>query len=556
MRISRLAVASCVLLGCAHTTKPLTTADAQNKMLPPLALDVNHYRDYLQTISGDDFLGRGPGTAGEKRTVEYLVAQLKEMGLKPGFGDRYTQAVPMLELTGTAPIPLRVSFKDQVLNFKYGDDVVTASRMPQAKIAVNMSDIVFVGYGVNAPEMNWNDYAGIDVKGKTVITLINDPGFQVGDEKLFNGKAMTYYGRWTYKFEECARQGAAACLIVHDDAGAAYGWDVVKNSWSGPQHDLPLAADETAPVKIQGWISGPAAQKIFSKAGWDLPQMYKDASRPGFKAMNFPARADLQIDNIVRRTDSHNVMAVLPGTSAADEAVIYTGHWDHLGQSFNAPGDRIFNGAVDNGTGVAGLLELARAHVAAGPRARSVGFLFFTLEESGLLGSRYYAANPSVPLKQIVATINMDAMPILPPTNDMVVIGYGNSELEDILREILRKQGRTLQPEATPENGYYFRSDHFNMAKVGVPSLYAKTGIDVIGKGAEFGKAAALDYAQNRYHKPSDQFDPSWDLSGTVHDLGILGAVGDQLANSAAWPNWYAGNAFKAARDAMRKESP
>lgn len=518
-------------------------------------IDLASYTRYLKEISDDHLEGRGPGTAGEKRTVAYLTAQMQAIGLEPGNQGQWTQAVPMVEIKGEVRQPLTFTAGEQRVELSYGTDFVAASRHLDPETALADKEMVFAGFGVVAPEYQWNDYAGLDVKDKVVVVLINDPGFASGDPDLFKGKAMTYYGRWTYKFEEAARQGAAGVLIVHDTAGASYGWDVVKNSWGGPEYDLPAGSGGVPPVKIQGWISGEAADRLFALSGLEQAALRTAADQPGFKPVPLVSRASVAIANQVRHTESPNVIGVIRGSERPDEWLIYTAHWDHLGKSFGLP-DGIFNGAIDNATGVAGVLEIARAMKTGPAPKRSVAFLLVTLEESGLLGSRYYAENPLYPLKDTVAAINMDAMHVIGPTRDMTVIGYGNSELEDLLKAQLDARQRVMKPESTPENGFYFRSDHFNFAKVGVPALYPKTGIDHVEKGEAHGQAIITAYNTGSYHKPSDEFDPNWDLSGMIQDLDVIKAVGDTIANGEQWPNWYAGSEFRAKRDAQRPPTP
>ncbi|MET0654529.1 MAG: M28 family metallopeptidase, partial [Pseudoxanthomonas sp.] len=425
------------------------------------------------------------------------------------------------------------------------------------EVKVTASDLVFVGYGVDAPEQKWNDYAGIDVKGKTVVMFVNDPGFHAKDESLFEGKRMTYYGRWTYKFEEAARKGAAAALIIHDTEGASYGWDVVKNSWSGTQYDLRAADDPAPRVPLQGWITGDQAKTLFADAGLDLDKLRADANKRGFKPVPLPARMSVDLKSTSTEKQSRNVIGILPGSEKPDEAVVYMAHWDHLGKHADEPGDNIYNGAVDNATGVAGILEIAEQFAKVGKPKRSVVFLAVTLEESGLLGSKYYVAHPAVPLDKTVAVINLDAMGVAGKTRDMTVVGMGSSELEDILKPIAEKQGRTLHSESRPEAGGYFRSDHFNFAKAGVPALYVDAGDDLVDGGKAAGDAAAKDYNDNRYHKPGDQYDAAtWKLDGTMDELSAVYDVGLEIANGDRWPNWYSGNPFKSARDAMLKAKP
>ena len=509
----------------------------------------------VQTLSSDAFGGRAPGSAGEQMTVDFLEAEFRRLGLQPGNNGSFVQNVPMVETTAAADTVLNIA-GPRAHALKFGTDMVLGTRTGRADITVKNSDLVFVGYGVNAPEQGWNDSAGVDVKGKTVVILVNDPGFHQQDAQLFDGKRMTYYGRWTYKYEEAARQGAAGALIIHDTAGASYGWDVVRNSWSGAQFDLQAADDPEPRLPVQGWITGEVARELMRDSGLDLDAMYKRAGTRGFKAVPLKSKASTNLRSTTRTATSRNVIATLPGATRPAETVVYMAHWDHLGDKGHAGEaaagpDAIYNGAVDNATGVAGILEIAEAF-ARGPRPqRSVTFLAVTLEESGLLGSKYYVAKPVIALRDTVGVINLDAMSVLGRARDMIVVGDGSSELEDILKPILATQGRVMVAEPTPEAGYYFRSDHFNFAKAGVPALYAKGGDDLIDGGAAAGAAKQLDYRANRYHKPSDQFDPAWPLDGVVQDLEVLYGVGASLANSDARPRWYPTNAFRAAQDKL-----
>lgn len=510
---------------------------------------------HVRTLASDEFGGRAPGSVGEERTIAYIQQQFERLGLQPGNGDSYLQAVPMVESETAPSAVLDVDVDGKKMSLKFGSDMVVGSRSEQPGIDIADSPLVFVGYGVNAPERNWNDYAGLDVKGKTVVILVNDPGFHVGDASLFEGRRMTYYGRWTYKFEEAARQGATAALIVHDEAGAGYGWGVVQSSWSGPQFDLPRSVDAEPRLSAQGWLSADAAARLFEAAGLDLEALRTAANRPGFRAVPMPARLSTHLDVRLRNAESHNVLGLLPGDRRADETVIYMAHWDHLGTHDGEGEDPIYNGAIDNASGVAGILEIAEAFVTQNPKPeRSILFLAVTLEESGLLGSRYYVAQPTRPLATTAAVINLDAMPVVGPTRDLSVIGKGNSELEDILARVAEKQSRTLVEEQSPEKGYYFRSDHFNFAKAGVPALYAKGGSDPLDGDPARVEAAIQDYLQNRYHKPTDEFDPSWDLRGVVQDLNALYQVGREVAAGSGWPAWYEGSAFAAARSASAAE--
>jgi Zn-dependent M28 family amino/carboxypeptidase len=518
-------------------------------------ISAEDFAQHVKVLASDEFEGRAPGSKGEDLTVEYLAAQFKRLGLKPGNGDSYFQTVPMVETTADpAATVARVNVGGAERPLAFGTEMVIGTRTAQPQVDVAESDMVFVGYGVVAPEANWNDYAGLDVKGKTVVMLVNDPGFHAGDETLFGGKRMTYYGRWTYKFEEAARQGAAAALIIHDTEGAGYGWDVVKNSWSGAQFDLPAADDPEPRLPLQGWITGELAQSLFESAGLKLDEQRAAAGKPGFAPVPLKATFAASLKSTSTQKQSRNVLALLPGTVRPNEAVIYMGHWDHLGKH-PGEGDQIYNGAIDNATGIAGILEIAEQFVTqAPPPERSILFAAVTLEESGLLGSKYYVAHPTIPLADTVGVINLDAMTVVGRTRDIVVNGYGSSQLEELLLPIAEQQGRVLHAESAVEKGYYYRSDHFNFAKAGVPALYAKSGLDHIEKGEAHGRQLNDAYTAERYHKPSDEFDPAWDLGGVMQDLAALYRLGRALAASDAWPNWYEGNEFKANRDRMMAE--
>lgn len=541
-------------------TAPAAPAASTGSFAPEIRAE--DFVAHVKTLASDEFGGRAPGSPGEELTVEYLRAQFERMGLKPGNGDSYFQTVPMVETTADPSTVLTLEVRGTPRQLAFGTDMVVGTRTGETQVAFKDSELVFVGYGVNAPEHGWNDYAGVDVKGKTVVMLVNDPGFHAQDPQLFEGKRMTYYGRWTYKFEEAARQGAKAALIIHDTEGASYGWDVVRNSWSGAQFDLPADDDPDPRLPAQGWISSDAARALFRDVGHDLDALYRAANRRGFKAVPLEATASLDLKSTTARKTSRNVVAMLPGAKRPDEAVVYMAHWDHLGDhgherhgaAETAPAeDAIYNGAVDNATGVAGILEIAGAFAAQTPRPeRSVVFLAVTLEESGLLGSKYYVSHPAVPLEKTVAAINLDAMPVSGPSRDMTVIGFGSSELEDLLKSVADTQGRVLHAEATPEDGFYFRSDHFNFAKAGVPALYAKGGEDLVDGGIAAGQAAQVDYRDNRYHKPGDEYSPDWNVAGVMQDLEALYSVGRTVAGSDRWPTWYPGNAFRAAGDKLR----
>lgn len=533
------------------------TAEAGDHAFSP-AITAGDFAEQVRILSSDAFGGRGPGSAGEEKTVDYIRSQFARIGLQPGNGGSWFQTVPMLETTADPNTALHLAIGDVRQELAYGSDMIAWTRSGKPLVSLEDSPLVFVGYGVDAPERGWNDYADLDVRGKTVVMLVNDPGFHVNDPNLFDGKRMTLYGRWTYKFDEAARRGAAAALIIHDDKGAAYGWDVVKNSWSGPQYDLPPEDDPAPRLPLQGWITQAAAEALFKAAGLNLATLRAAASRPGFKPVPLNASASLALRSRTARKTSRNVLGLLPGRDAADEAVVYMAHWDHLGTHPDESGDNIYNGAVDNATGVAGLLEIAEAFANARPRqARSILFLAVTLEESGLLGSSYYVAHPVIPLARTAGVINIDALEPIGRASDLVVVGKGGSQLEDLLQAALTRQNRRMVDESDVTAGYYFRSDHFSFARAGVPALYVNSGGDLRNGGSAAGQAASRDYGEHRYHKPGDQFDPAtWKLDGIVEDLQALYAVGANLANSGQWPNWREGSPFKAARDAMRPPTP
>ncbi len=563
-RFFLLVIAGLVLVACQAPETPVVpeqtateaTVDNGLRALPEVpegGIDADRYAAHLQVLASDEFEGRAPGTRGERLTLNYLVREFAELGLAAGYGDSFLQPVPMAEMVAEQRSSLRLVDGDDSFELTYPEQMIIGTRRPGADFhGVVDSELVFVGYGIVAPEYDWDDYAGLDVAGKTVVMLVNDPGFATGDPDLFNGRAMTYYGRWTYKYEEAARQGAAAALIVHDTEPASYGWDVVINSWSGAQFELGGDSPESL-LALEGWVTLDAARALFERAGLDFDAELERAASPGFSYVSLAARASAEVRNRVREGVSYNVLAAIPGSERPDEVVVYLAHWDHLGRNMALPGSSgIYNGAIDNASGTAALLEIARLYQQAGQPRRSVLFLAVTLEEYGLLGSRYYVNNPVFPHAQTVAAINMDAMTLIGPTDDVVVVGHGSSELEHILARAVEHQGRHVVPEPTPEAGFYYRSDHFNFARAGIPALYAKGGVEHREQGREYGMARALEYRDLQYHKPADEFNPDWDFRGVSEDLELLYVVGRELADGEAWPNWFDGNEFRAARDAQR----
>ena len=516
----------------------------------------------IETLSDDIFEGRAPGTEAGEAAANWIAAEMARIGLEPGAADgSYFQPVDMVELTlDAANSSFSVSNGAELTDMTLGTDaVIWSKRQTETTLSFSESEMVFVGYGVVAPEYGWDDYAGLDVAGKTVVILVNDPGYATPEDARFNGRAMTYYGRWTYKYEEAARQGAAAAIVIHERAPASYGWDVVANSWSGGQPDLvrPNAGEDR--TLLEGWISNDMALDLFGQAGLDFEAMKQAAAQPGFTYQDMGnLTASGTITQQMKELQSRNVVGVIPGKTQPDEYMLYVSHWDHIGkksgEKTGAPGedfyeDQIFNGAVDNASGSAATLEIAEAMMAE-ELDRSVLFVSVTLEESGLLGSAYYAENPTVPLNKIVAGINIDAILPIGKTRDMVVVGYGASELEDRLKAIAEADGRVIVPDPTPEAGYFYRSDHVSFAKKGGPMLYADAGIDKIDGGEAAGRAFAEVYTAQNYHKPGDEYDPDWDMSGIEQETQTLFKLGRDIAASDDWPSWYQGNEFKAARDA------
>ncbi|WP_066659275.1 MULTISPECIES: M28 family metallopeptidase [unclassified Sphingomonas] len=548
MRLALLA-----LLGLAACSTASDKTALPDVALPAMPMDV--MKEATRTLSSDAFEGRAPGTPGEAKTLAYLVEQFQKAGLQPGNNGSWFQDVPLVAITAQNVSPLTFTGGSQSMSLKYGPEFVAGTYRVTPNIAVKDSPVVFVGYGINAPEKGWNDYAGVDVKGKTVVILVNDPDWEIaGLQGTFNGQAMTYYGRWTYKFEEAARQGAAAALIVHDTQPAAYGWNVVQSSWTGEQQVADAANGHSDQTAANGWIQLDKAKALFASAGQDFDKLAAAAKVKGFKAVPLGnVKASLSFDNVIRKHASKNVIGILPGAKRPDEYVLYTAHWDHLGRCEAAPdGDDICNGAIDNATGTAALIAIAKANKDAGAPDRSLVFLAVTAEESGLLGSKYYGDNPVYPLAKTVGGVNIDAMNLTPPAKNVVVVGMGKSELDTYLKAALAKQNRMANAEPTPEKGFYYRSDHFMLAKHGVPMLYFDAGDDLVEGGRDAGRAAAADYEKNRYHGPKDEFDPKWNWAGAEKDLQVYYAVGRMLAMTAAWPNWVEGDEFRAARDKSR----
>jgi Zn-dependent M28 family amino/carboxypeptidase len=561
--------------GGSEPAAPVTPAVSQPAASPgalpppavPLAsmpkIDAAAILDTTTKMSSDKFQGRSPGTVGEDITVGYLEMKFKELGLQPGNPDgTYIQKVPLVGITGSETQPLTFTKGAQTLGLKWKDEVVAWSKHVAPAASIAASDVIFAGYGVEAPEYNWNDFKDVDVKGKTIVVLVNDPpvpdpaNASALDPKTFGGNAMTYYGRWTYKFEQGARKGAAAILIVHETGPAGYPFPVVQGNLS-EKFDLVAPDKNMGKANIEGWITLDAAKKLFAMAGQDFDALKKQALTREFKPVPLGVTASMAVANTLRTIDSRNVVAKLEGSDPAlkDEYVVYSAHWDHLGIGPAVNGDTIYNGALDNATGVAMVLEIAKALKQVRPQPkRSFLFLMVTAEEKGLIGSEYYSRNPLYPLAKTVANINIDGVNQWGRTKDISVVGLGASDLDDYLRQAAQEQGRTITPDPEPEKGFYYRSDHFNFAKQGVPALDPDSGVDYIGRSGAWGKAKRDEYTEKDYHAPSDQVKPDWDLSGAVEDAQLLLAVGYRVANADRLPEWKPGNEFKAKRDAMMKK--
>ena len=518
--------------------------------------------DHIKVLASDEFEGRGPGTPGEAKTVAYLTDQFRGAGLKPGNPDgTFVQDVPLVGFQAQATSG-SLRFPGSTLALNSAADWVAVSRRFVPETTVRDSEVVFVGYGVVAPEFGWDDYKGVDVRGKTVVMLINDPAVPDPehpdqlDPKVFGGKAMTYYGRWTYKYEIASAKGAAACLIVHDTIPAAYPWQVVVGSWGRENFDLPAPNDNAARTAVEAWITLDTAKAMCKAGALEFDTLSREARRRDFRPVPLGAKADFKVENTIRRIASKNVVARIEGAdpSLKAEHVVYTAHWDHLGRDPKLTGDQIYNGAADNASGSAALLELARGfNTINPPPARSVLFLAVTAEEKGLLGAKYYAENPLYPLETTLADINMDVINLWGRTRDIVSVGLGNTTLDDLLIAAARSQDRSVGGDPDSEKGSFYRSDHFEFAKQGVPALNAKGGIDYVGQSADYGKAKRDEYTKNDYHKPSDEVKPGWNLAGAVEDLQLLMTVGYGVARAERFPEWKPGTEFQAIRAARLK---
>ncbi|MHC2990382.1 peptidase M28 [Pontibacter sp. HJ8] len=545
----------------AETEEKEQVAENDSTNLQPALQSINasDLLKHTKVLASDAFEGRGPGTAGEDSTVNYLTREFKRLGLQPGNPDgTFVQKVPMFGFTAQPKASFTAGGK--TINLSFPNDYVAVSRRFVQDVNVNNSDIVFVGYGIVAPEYGWDDYKGLDVKGKTIVMLINDPPIPSPnnpdqlDSTMFGGKAMTYYGRWTYKYEIAAEKGAAAAIIIHETGPAGYPYEVVSGSWGRENFDISNPDKNMGLLAVESWITDSKAKELFTAAGTNFDQLKNAARQKGFKPVPLKAKANFTIKNQLREIESRNVIAKLEGSDPElkDEYIIYTAHWDHLGKDNKLKGDQIYNGAMDNASGTAGLIELAKAFAALSEKPkRSILFLAVTAEEKGLLGSKYYATNPLYPLNKTLANINMDVLNAYGPTEDVVVIGYGNSTLEEILAQAAHSQNRHIVPESSPEKGSFYRSDHFEFAKQGVPALYAKSGVIGRGQPADFITKKQEQYTAADYHKVSDEVRDDWNLDGAIEDLQLFFRVGYRVANGATSPEWKEGTEFKARRDSM-----
>ncbi|RUO27041.1 peptidase M28 [Aliidiomarina minuta] len=546
-QLTFLAAASLLAVACSPAQTP------QPETAPPVDADGyvdyhfnDNYREHLRILSSDEFEGRAPGTRGEELTIEYATDIFSSLGLEPYNEDGYLQPVPLVRIAPTRVTNMQLSHNDEQSEFKYREEMMAWTPRVVEQVEVNKSELVFVGYGIVAPEFDWNDYEGLDVEGKTVVMFVNDPGYATQDDDLFTGNAMTYYGRWTYKFEEAARQGATGAIIIHETGPAGYGWNVIAGG-SPVRFDLARENRNMDRSTLEGWITDNKAEELFANIGMTLGEAHELALAEDFSAIDLQTSLSMTVENEFEYIDTHNILGYIEGSKYPEEHVIYMAHWDHLGVE-PISGD-IYNGAQDNASGTAGVLSIAEkfAQAEEAPE-RSVVFLLVGAEERGLLGSAWYADNPMLPLEQAAAGINMDVMNVYGPMKDFVVVGWENSDMQQYAEPYVEAQNRYLAPETNPEAGIFYRSDHFSLASKGVPMLYAKGGNDHFEKGEEWGQEQRAIYNREAYHQPADEYDPEWDLRGTHQDLWIYFRIGNHLANSRGWPQWAEGNEFEAMR--------
>lgn len=530
-------LATAVLAGCATTS--LTSDDVSKGYY---SINAQQLAEHVKVLASDEFGGRAPSSKGEELTLAYLTEEFKKLGYKPGNGDSFLQEVPLVSLEADPNMVLTIGGKD----YQYKKDMVMGSSRISERQSIKDSELVFVGYGVNAPEYNWNDYAGLDVKGKTVVILVNDPGFATKDPALFTGDAMTYYGRWTYKYEEASRQGAAGAIIVHETAPASYPWSVVENSWSGEQFGFQKENNNMDRVAVEGWVTTEVANELFTKAGLDFASAKANAAKGAYHVDMGDLTASVAVKNTIKKSISYNFIATLPGSEKPDEHIIYSAHWDHLGTDKNRKGDQIYNGAHDNATGTAGLIEVAEAFASLPKHpSRSMTFLAVTAEEQGLLGSKYYAAHPVIAANKTVANINMDSLNLLGKVKDISVVGIGKSEMDSLLAQAANAQGRSVSGDPKPSSGGYYRSDHFAFANMGIPAMYAGGGSEALDEDtANYRKRMSL-VLRGCYHQPCDRYRDEWDLSGAVQDLQLFYQVGFDISEQPQWPKWNANSEFQ-----------
>lgn len=540
IRLSIIIAAVLLLSGC--TSDPVSEA---LKTITPESLE-----PYVRSLGSDEFMGRKPFTDGEKITVDYLASELGKIGFSPAFGKSWFQPVKMVELASTVNGPVSISTGSAVINLNAPDDIAVTSPQITGNISIKSSDMVFAGFGIVAPEYGRNDFAGLDVKGKTIVVMINDPGLYTGDTTYFKGKDMTYYGRWIYKFEEAARQGAEGILIIHESLGAGYEYTIPRKSSITPRLYMQEADSNRSMCKFTGWITGEAADKIFSARGIDVKQLRQEACKKDFRGFPMGARLSLSISNKTEFNTSTNVAGILEGTTRKDECIIYSAHWDHFGIGEKENGDSIYNGAVDNGTSMAWAFAIGRAFSSLKTRPeRSVIILFPTAEEQGLLGSGWYTTHPVLPMEKTAACFNNDLMLPIGRMKDVMITGYGQSELDDMIREAAKKQDRYVIRDPNSSAGMYFRSDHFPFAKMGVPAAFARGNVDSREKGREWAAEQERDYIKNKYHRPADNYEPAtWDLSGIAEDAQLAFTVGYRIAVSDKFPAWKPGSEFASVR--------
>ncbi|HRP09593.1 MAG TPA: M28 family metallopeptidase [Terricaulis sp.] len=541
------ALAACASHGHDHSAEEGVIPASPSFEYGPMTAEA--LTEHIRILASDEFEGRAPGGEGERLTVEYLERNFAAAGLQPGANGSWRQEAALMAATLTNEPVLTISGRDGARAYVYGQDFTAWTKRVEPVVNVENAELVFVGYGIVAPELNWNDYAGVDMRGRIAVILVNDPDFDTGDDRGFGGRAMTYYGRWTYKYEEAARQGAAGAIIIHQTAPAAYPWEVIGSRVSGPRFDVVRADGGASRAGFEGWIQESVARDTFARAGLNFDQLRTRAQSPGFRPVRMGRlTGSISLETSFEQMQSANVVGILPGTTRPDEYVIYTAHWDHLGRCAPVDGDDICNGALDNATGTAGLIELARQFAGQGAPERSIVFIALTAEEQGLLGALYYQQNPLFPARQTVAAINMDGLNNYGPSRDIEVIGFGKSEMDDLIVAAAQAQSRRVEPDSSPEAGYFYRSDHLHFAQLGIPVLYTKRGIDLIDGGIERGRQITAGYVANDYHKPSDEFTDAWNMSGGAQDLQLLYNVGREIADGESWPQWRANAEFRAAR--------